>query len=185
MEDGVPLRPPPMQHPPYYFPMTSRMTGVEIFKGAAGTQFGPFTVGGAINMLSREAGEQSESAFDIALGSRLTTKAHAWTTIVREKWDLVAEGMTLHNGGFKTLESGGFTGFDHSEFMLKTSALVHSSAQSEHRLRLKLGYAYENSKETYLGLALNDYAEDPMSDIPPVRLRSCDGIARKPNSLGQ
>ena len=49
------------------------------------------------------------SAFDIALGSRLTTKAHAWTTIVREKWDLVAEGMTLHNGGFKTLESGGFT----------------------------------------------------------------------------
>ena len=142
-------------------------------------------MGGAINMLSREAGEQSESAFDIALGSRLTTKAHAWTTIVREKWDLVAEGMTLHNGGFKTLESGGFTGFDHSEFMLKTSALVHSSAQSEHRLRLKLGYAYENSKETYLGLALNDYAEDPYVRYPASEAALMRWHRTKPNSLGQ
>ena len=44
LEDGVPLAPAPYAAPAaYYFPMSTRLVGVEVFKGAAATRFGPQT----------------------------------------------------------------------------------------------------------------------------------------------
>jgi Fe(3+) dicitrate transport protein len=53
MEDGVLISPAPYSAPAaYYFPTVSRMQSFEILKGGSQIQYGPYTTGGAINMVS-------------------------------------------------------------------------------------------------------------------------------------
>lgn len=54
LEDGVLFAPAPYAAPAaYYFPMVTRMVGVEVFKGPASIQHGPHTIGGALNLQTR------------------------------------------------------------------------------------------------------------------------------------
>ena len=52
--------------------------GVEVFKGAAATRYGPNTVGGAINMLTRPIPERRGGELDFAYGLRKSWKLHGW-----------------------------------------------------------------------------------------------------------
>ena len=121
MEDGVLLAPAPYAAPAaYYFPMSSRMVGLEVFKGPAAAVHGPHTVGGALNLLTREVPDGHASGSDLALGLRESLKAHAWSGIGKRRVGVLVEGSHLQSDGFKELDGGGETGFSRSELMLKS-----------------------------------------------------------------
>jgi Fe(3+) dicitrate transport protein len=149
LEDGIPLAPAPYAAPAaYYFPMSTRLVGVEIFKGPAAVQHGPQTIGGAINLLTRPIPTSPDGAIDIAYGQRNTSKIHVWGGAP----GLLLEGVRRASAGFKELDTGGPTGFERSEIMAKLGT---------QDLQAKLGYAQESSNETYLGLHVDDYALTP------------------------
>jgi Fe(3+) dicitrate transport protein len=158
MEDGVLLAPAPYAAPAaYYFPMSSRMVGLEVFKGPAAAVHGPHTVGGALNLLTRNVPIGPGHATDLAIGLRRALKAHAWAGQGGDRVGVLVEGLHLQTDGFKELDGGGDTGFGRSEFMLKS--FLRPGVDQE--LELKLGYAHERSHETYLGLTLDDYQGNP------------------------
>jgi Fe(3+) dicitrate transport protein len=163
MEDGVLLAPAPYAAPAaYYFPMSTRMVGIEVFKGPAATRYGPQTVGGAINLLTRPIPSLTAGEIDVAAGMWQSAKVHGHVGTTGRAGGVLLEGVHLHSGGFKGLDgtssdSPRGTGFDRSELMLKTQKML----SNRQRLSLKLGYSREVSNETYLGLSASDYAADP------------------------
>ncbi len=158
MEDGVLLSPAPYAAPAaYYFPMSTRLTGVEVFKGPAATRFGPQTVGGALNLLTRKVPDAPDYAVDVAAGLRQSLRAHAWAGASRDRAGLLVEGVHLQSAGFKELDGGGPTGFDRTELMAKGRLRPGGG----HELGVKVGYARERSNETYLGITLADAERTP------------------------
>ena len=178
MEDGILIAPAPYAAPAaYYFPMMSRMTQVEIFKGPSAIQYGPNTVGGAINMVSRGITENTvdqggEGMIDLAYGQDNYQKAHGYYSqniasdnalTGKGQIGILIEGIHLGSDGFKTLTdaqgNSQDTGFEKNEVIMKLN-YVPSSSESNQFFQFKMGYGEETSNETYLGLTDEDFAED-------------------------
>jgi Fe(3+) dicitrate transport protein len=163
LEDGVPLAPAPYASPAaYYFPMPMRFVGVEVFKGPSAVRFGPQTVGGTVNVLTRRVPSTTEGAVDLDAGAFGTVSGHAWGALANERAGVLVESANLTTQGFKTLPDGGPTGFVRQDLMVKGRLGSDPSAdQHASMLELKLGYGRERSYETYLGLATADARRDP------------------------
>ena len=178
MEDGILIAPAPYAAPAaYYFPMMSRMTQVEIFKGPSAIQYGPNTVGGAINMVSRGITENTvdqggSGMIDLAYGQDNYQKAHGYYSqniasdnalTGKGQIGVLIEGIHLGSDGFKTLTdaqgNSQDTGFEKNEVIMKLN-YVPSSSESNQFFQFKMGYGEETSNETYLGLTDEDFAED-------------------------
>jgi Fe(3+) dicitrate transport protein len=178
MEDGVLIAPAPYAAPAaYYFPMMSRMTQVEVFKGPSAIQYGPNTVGGAINMVSRGISENSveeggEGMVDLAYGQDNYQKAHGYYSqniasdnalTGKGQVGLLVEGIHLGSDGFKSLTDAQGndldTGFEKNEILMKLN-YVPSNSDSNQFFQFKMGYGEEVSDETYLGLTDEDFAQD-------------------------
>lgn len=163
MEDGVLFAPAPYSAPAaYYSPLVTRMVAVEVFKGPASIQYGPQTIGGAINYRTRPVPQQFEADLDLSLGNYSTGKAHGVIGYGTERWGVLLEGVHLQSGGFKQLDGGGDTGFDKNELMLKAGYATDPQAFVRNAFEVKVGFANERSSETYLGLAAEDFAQAPL-----------------------
>ncbi len=162
MEDGVLFGPAPYSAPAaYYFPLVTRMVGVEVFKGPAAILFGPFTVGGAINFLAREVPEEPSGEIDLSYGMYRSRKLHLHYGASNRWGGILFEGIDLASDGFKHIDfSDDSTGFHRSEFMVRSFVQSDPNGRIYNRLELKLGYSRELSHETYLGLTDADFRED-------------------------
>lgn len=158
LEDGVLLAPAPYAAPAaYYFPMSTRMVGLEVFKGAAATRHGPNTVGGAINLRTRPIPDGLDYGLDLAGGRYATGKAHGFVGVGGDRAGVLAEAVVLGTQGFKHIDGGGPTGFIRGEAMLKGQWRPATG----HTLQLKAGWAQSDDHETYLGLTHADLQADP------------------------
>jgi len=169
MEDGILIAPAPYAAPAaYYFPLMSRMTQVEVFKGPSAIKYGPNTVGGAINMLSRSIATENEgrkAELDLSYGENNYQKAHGYYSQSNQstkigQYGFLVEALTVNSDGFKKLADGGNTGFYKNELLLKGN-FIPSGTDNYQIWQFKLGYSDEVSKETYLGLTDGDFNVEP------------------------
>lgn len=161
MEDGVLLAPAPYAAPAaYYFPLVTRMSRVEVFKGPAAIRHGPHTIGGALNLTPRAIPSPAAGAIDLSVGRFDAYKTHGWVGGTWGDFGVLVEGVRLTTDGFKELDGGGDAGFEKNEATIDLAWSTHADA-GWHRVRLRLGYADEHSDETYLGLTDADFAASP------------------------
>jgi Fe(3+) dicitrate transport protein len=162
MEDGVLSGPAPYSAPAaYYFPLIDRMSTVRVVKGPASILYGPQTVGGAIDLVTRSIPTSRAGTYDFALGQYGFNKQHVTYGMSDEHAGFLIEGMRLDNSGFKNLDGGGDTGFTRNEWMAKTSYNPDPAAEVQNEFLLKLGYSEEQSNETYLGITDADFNATP------------------------
>ena len=162
MEDGILIAPAPYSAPAaYYFPLLTKMTRIEVLKGPASVRYGPNTVGGALNMLTRAIPRKRETGIDVAAGNDLYGKLHGYYGENSEHVGMLIEGLKLRTDGFKELDGGGDTGFDKNDIALKLRVNSDIKSNVYHEVVGNVGYSTEVSNETYAGLTDADFAANP------------------------
>lgn len=169
MEDGVLIAPAPYAAPAaYYITNASRLYSLEVLKGPASIAYGPHTVGGAVNMVTRPAQWANSTEFSYTTGTDNFQKVTALGEMVRGHTSLQFDAMNYSSDGFKHLANGADTGFVRNDFNVK--AHWKPDTELKQSLILKLGYADEDSNETYLGLTDLDLDNAPAQRYPASHL---------------
>ncbi len=164
MEDGILAAPAPYASPSaYYFPTMGRMNSVEVLKGASQIRFGPFTTGGAINLISTPIPNDFTTKFQLTAGSFGYRNLHAHVGKSFDHVGFLVETFQYGADGFKTLPGGQGTGFDKKDYQVKLRVNTKPEKETYQSLSFTLGRTNERSNETYLGLAKRDFDVNPYS----------------------
>lgn len=162
MEDGILFGPAPYSAPAaYYFPLMTRMTSVRVIKGPSAVAYGPQTVGGAVDFISRPIPTRASAGVDLGYGEYGYNKLDGWAGYGNERVGFLVSGTHLGNTGFKHLPNGADTGSTRNDWMVKASYVLEPHAAQRNEFLLKLAYADEVSNESYLGLTDADLRADP------------------------
>lgn len=162
MEDGVLAAPAPYSAPAaYYFPNVARMEAIEVLKGSSQVQYGPFTTGGAINLVSTPIPNCFSGKANISYGSKNTFKSHTSVGSSWKHFGYMVEYLRYQSDGFKKYEDHAAKGFKRNDIIAKIRVKTDHVKGVNHALELKFGYADENSDETYVGLSADDFKKTP------------------------
>lgn len=162
MEDGVLAAPTPYSAPAaYYFPNVARMEAIEVLKGSSQVQYGPFTTGGAINLVSTPIPNSFSGKANISYGSKNTFKSHTSVGSSWKHFGYMVEYLRYQSDGFKKYEDHAAKGFKRNDIIAKIRVKTDHVKGVNHALELKFGYADENSDETYVGLSADDFKKTP------------------------
>lgn len=149
LEDGVPVQPGIfVGNSRYYNPRVQRMVGVEVLKGAASLRYGPNTIGGVINFLTKTP--EDGALASLRVGSwdsyEATVELGASSPSADSVFGLVATRA----------ESDGFMdkGYGMTDVMVKASTVI-SNSQS---VGVKLARYRNTANISYRGLFPDAYA---------------------------
>ena len=162
LEDNVLIAPAPYSAPSaYYFPTMGRIAAVEVVKGPAAITQGPYTIGGALNMVSTPIPMETEGNLLTEVGEDSTYRVHAkYGGRSDSGFGFLLEAHQWQSDGFQTIDrSSNNTGLDVSDF---TAKLSYAPNGSPHAVELKLQLANQDSNQSYLGLTDADFADDAM-----------------------
>lgn len=161
MEDGILIAPAPYSDPSaYYFPTFARMEQLEVLKGSSQVKYGPYTIGGAINLISTSIPDSFKGFAQLSYGSFGTNQQRFWVGDSYKNFDYLFEVNRLASNGFKELPSGANTGFDRRDLMGKVRWHSDVNAPINQSLTLKFLTMSEDGNETYLGLTYNDFLKN-------------------------
>ncbi|MDX1479317.1 MAG: TonB-dependent receptor [Saprospiraceae bacterium] len=163
MEDGVLAAPAPYAAPAaYYFPTAGRMHAIEVLKGASQVKYGPFTTGGALNLLSTPIPERLAGMVRLSAGSFGLRNLHATIGDTHGRFAYLAETFQYRSTGYKDVVNGE-TGFDKQDYLVKLRWTTRPDAPLYQALSFKAGQTHETSNETYLGLTDADFVDTPLA----------------------
>ena len=161
LEDGVLIAPAPYSAPSaYYFPTAGRMAAFEVLKGPAAISQGPYTIGGAFNMISTPIPVTPAGSLFVETGQYGTNRLHGTYGAAGEHGlGYLVETHQWFSEGYQSIDrSDNDTGLDVRDYTVK---LAFAPAQSAHRVELKVQLAEQTSNQSYLGLADADFRNDP------------------------
>lgn len=160
LEDNVLISPAPYSAPSaYYFPTAGRIHAFEVLKGPAAITQGPYTIGGALNMISTPIPPMYEGNVVLERGEDMTYRLHAsYGSRNAAGFGFLLETHQWQSDGFQTIDrSNRRTGLDVEDYMLKLS---YAAPGSRHKIDLKIQYADQDSEQSYLGLTDADFRND-------------------------
>ena len=160
LEDNVLIAPAPYSAPSaYYFPTAGRMYAFEVLKGPAAITQGPYTIGGALNMISTPIPDELRGTVMAEGGEDTTYRVHAhYGGKLGDGLGFLVETHQWGSDGFQDLDSGsGDTGLRLEDYTVK---LRYASPGSRHQLDFKFQYADQDSEQSYLGLTDADFDKD-------------------------
>lgn len=167
MEDGVLIAPAPYSaSSAYYFPTMGRINSVEVIKGASAIENGPYTIGGAVNLLSTPIPYTQSGKVNLEYGSDNTARAHAWVGDSKQNYGWLVEAQKHQSDGFATIQDTATqktdddTGFDKEDILAKFRVNTDRGADVYQQVDVKLQYSTEISDQTYVGLTEADFAKD-------------------------
>lgn len=161
LEDGVLIGPAPYSAPAaYYTPAMNHTESLEIYKGFTAVTYGPNSVGGAINYISRSIQPELRNWIEISGGSFNTFNAKAENSNTTSWGGYLLNVSRRQSDGFKQIDGGGFAGFYQNDVLGKLRFDL-PGPNGLHNIDIKLGYAKEDSHETYLGLTESDLDTKP------------------------
>lgn len=162
MEDGVLIAPAPYSaSSAYYFPTMGRISGVEVMKGASAIKNGPYTVGGALNLISTPIPYELSGKTNLEYGSDNTVRAYGAVGDSKENYGWLIEGQKHQSDGFDTIQNApDETGFNKEDVLAKFRVNSDRGAEVYNQLDLKVQYSTELSEQTYVGLTEADFKND-------------------------
>ncbi len=162
MEDGVLMAPAPYVAPAaYYFPTVGRMQAIEIMKGSSQIKYGPYTTGGAINLISTQIPNEFSGRINLMGGSFGGRNLHAHVGNAHKNVAYMVETFQYGSNGFKELDNGGNTGFVKQDYLAKIRVNTNEDAKVYQSLTFKIGQAITDANETYLGITQEDFNDTP------------------------
>ena len=162
LEDNILIAPAPYSAPSaYYFPTFGRINRVEVLKGPASITQGPYTMGGALNLISTPIPASSQGMLLGEYGSDDTWRAHGWYGGGNDKARFLAETHQWQSDGFQSIDrSDSDTGFEKSDYVAKLQFNNDPASSTRHFLDIKLQSSEEQSRQSYLGLTDADFRRD-------------------------
>ena len=161
LEDNVLVAPAPYSAPSaYYFPTARRMHAIEILKGPAAIMQGPYTIGGAMNMISTPIPSVRAGSLKAEAGEDHTYRIHATYGSTSSKgFGFMVETHQWKSDGFQNIDrSNKNTGLDVEDYTVKLGY-----KHDRHTVELKLQYAEQQSNQSYLGLTDDDFSNNALS----------------------
>ena len=150
MEDGILITPAPYAAPAaYYVPNALRMNAIEVFKGPAAIQYGPHTVGGAINMVTFDVPADEAGLLQLGYGNFNQQKYRLRYGKSLDSTGFAVDFLRYSSDGFKSIDQKA-KGFVRNDINLRFNFTPDTTLSQQ--WTIKLGYADEKSDETYLGI---------------------------------
>lgn len=148
LEDGAPIALGPYTDPSsYYSPPIERMEKIEVLKGSGSLAYGPSTIGGVVNYITRDPSRLQGPRVKISAGTQSNKNVLAE---YGARWD-------GHHASISMLKKDG-DGWRHTAFNL-TDVVMKAGTQigSDHYVGIKYTNYDQTSNHTYLGLTEYEY----------------------------
>ena len=162
MEDGVLAAPAPYAAPGLpVFAGLGRTESIEVLKGSSQIPYGPQTAGGVINLPTLPTPDDLVAQARLSLG---TYDAHTMHVDYGDSWKGVSWLLGTHQtrtDGFKALDGGGDTGFEHDDYLIKLAFATGLHADHYQNVLFKTGWFRTDARDSYLGLTDEDFAATP------------------------
>ena len=158
LEDNILIAPAPYSAPSaYYFPTIGRMSAIEVVKGPAAITQGPYTIGGALNMVSTPIPETQSGQVTLEAAQDATYRLHGnYGDTFDNGFGYLVEAHQWQSDGFQDIDrSDTNTGLDVTDL---TTKLAYAPNNSAHSVELKLQITDQDSNQSYLGLTDTDFS---------------------------